>query len=46
MVSSKEKYQGFSHGTILRNVKHVAVTLPMHCFIVQRIYTVPEICGT
>ena len=29
MVSGKEKYQGFSHGTILRNVKHVTVTLPM-----------------
>ena len=37
---------GFSHGTIFRNVKHVTVTIPMYCFIVQRIYTIPEICGT
>ena len=46
MVPGKEKYQGFSHGTILRNVKPVTVTLPMYCFIVQRIYTIPEICRT
>ena len=46
MVSGKEKYESFSHGTILRNVKHVTVTLPMCCFIVQRIYAIPEICGT
>ena len=46
MVSGKEKYQGFPHGTILRNVKHVTVTIPMYCFIVQRIYNVPEICRT
>ena len=44
MVSGKEKYLGFSHGTILRNVKYVTVTHPMYCFIVQRIYTIPEIC--
>ena len=46
MVSGKEKYLGFSHGTILRNVKHVTVTLPMYYFIVQRIYTIPEIYET
>ena len=27
-------------------ITHVTVTLPMYFFIVQRIYTIPEICRT
>ena len=46
MVSGKEKYQSFSCVTILRNVKHVSVTLPMYCFITQRIHAISGICGT
>ena len=46
MVSGKEKYQVFLMVLFSEIVKHVTVTLPMYCFIVQRIYTIPEIYET